>query len=217
MAGFTRGRVASPGVTHAHLDSPAWGLGLATVTTDGQVLDTWFPAERLGLGDPPAMDVPAGAPLSASSVFHLPLDAITDQPLPGLRTVAILVVVNSLAAAPKDAFEVYLRLHLLSHRMVRPHQANLEGIFGLLTNVAWTSVGPCPPERIDELRMKERIVGRRLAVYGVDKFPRMTDYVLPSGVRIADADRVRLGAHPAPGTTVMHEGLATSTPALSAR
>jgi 2,3,4,5-tetrahydropyridine-2,6-dicarboxylate N-succinyltransferase len=193
-------------VSSAHLDSPAWGLGLATVTAEGQVLDTWFPAERLGLGDPPPMDAPHGVPLSATSIFHLPNDAVTDRPLTGLRTVAVLSVSPSLAEAPKDAHEVYLRLHLLSHRLIRPHQANLDGIFGLLTNVAWTSAGPCPPDRVDELRLKERIAGRRLAVYGVDKFPRMTDYVVPSGVRIADADRVRLGAHLATGTTVMHEG-----------
>jgi 2,3,4,5-tetrahydropyridine-2-carboxylate N-succinyltransferase len=193
-------------VTSPHIDSPAWGLGLATVTDDGQALDAWFPAERLGLGDPPQMDAPPGVPLPASSVYHLPPDAITDRPLPGLRAVAILVVINSLAEAPKDAFEAYLRLHLLSHRLVRPNQANLDGIFGLLTNVAWTSAGPCPPERVDALRMKERIAGRRLSVFSVDKFPRMTDYVVPSGVRIGDADRVRLGAHLAPGTTVMHEG-----------
>jgi 2,3,4,5-tetrahydropyridine-2-carboxylate N-succinyltransferase len=190
----------------SHLTSPAWGLGLATLTADGQVLDTWFPADRLGLGDPPAMDAPAGVPLPAATLFRIPLAAIADKPLPGLRTVAILVVIESLAVAPKDAPDVYLRLHLLSHRLIRPHQANLEGVFGLLTNVAWTSAGPCPPERVDELRMVERVAGRRLAVYGIDKFPRMSDYVVPSGVRIADADRVRLGAHLAAGTTVMHEG-----------
>ena len=119
---------------------------------------------------------------------------------------ATFVVIESLAVAPKDASDVYLRLHLLSHRLIRPHQANLDGVFGLLANVAWTSAGPCPPDRVDELRLIERIAGRRLAVFGIDKFPRMSDYVVPSGVRIADADRVRLGAHLAPGTTVMHEG-----------
>jgi 2,3,4,5-tetrahydropyridine-2-carboxylate N-succinyltransferase len=150
--------------------------------------------------------MPAGVPLPAATVFQLPLEAVTDKPLPGLRTVAILVVVESLAVAPKDASDVYLRLHLLSHRLIRPHQANLDGVFGLLSNVAWTSAGPCPPERVDELRLVERMAGRRLAVYGIDKFPRMSDYVVPSGVRIADADRVRLGAHLAEGTTVMHEG-----------
>jgi 2,3,4,5-tetrahydropyridine-2-carboxylate N-succinyltransferase len=105
-----------------------------------------------------------------------------------------------------DDVDVWLRLHLLSHRLVKPHDANLDGVFGLLTNVAWTSAGPCPPERLDELRIIERAAGRVLSVFGVDKFPRMTDYVVPAGVRIADADRVRLGAHLAAGTTVMHEG-----------
>jgi 2,3,4,5-tetrahydropyridine-2,6-dicarboxylate N-succinyltransferase len=190
----------------SHLESPAWGHGLATLTADNQVLDVWFPAERIGLGDPPATDVPVGVPHSASDAFQLPVEATADRPLPGLRAVAIFVVVGSLADPPKDTYEIWLRLHLLSHRLVRPHQANLDGVFGLLTNVAWTSAGPCPPDRVDELRFQERAAGRRLAVYGVDKFPRMTDYVVPSGVRIADADRVRLGAHLAPGTTVMHEG-----------
>jgi 2,3,4,5-tetrahydropyridine-2-carboxylate N-succinyltransferase len=115
-------------------------------------------------------------------------------------------MISSLADPPKDTYDAYLRLHLLSHRMIRPHQANLDGIFGLLANVAWTSAGPCPADRVDELRWALRVRGERLAVYGIDKFPRMIDYVTPSGVRIADADRVRLGAHLASGTTVMHEG-----------
>jgi 2,3,4,5-tetrahydropyridine-2-carboxylate N-succinyltransferase len=113
-----------------------------------------------------------------------------------------VTVTAALAEPPQDVADAYLRLHLLSHRLIRPHQANLEGIFGVLPNVAWTSAGPCPPERVDELRMTVP----HLNVFSVDKFPRMTDYVVPSGVRIADADRVRLGAHLAPGTTVMHEG-----------
>jgi 2,3,4,5-tetrahydropyridine-2-carboxylate N-succinyltransferase len=95
---------------------------------------------------------------------------------------------------------------LLSHRLIQPNDSNVDGFFGMLVNVAWTSAGPCPPERLDELRVLERGAGRVLTVHGVDKFPRMTDYVMPSGVRIADASRVRLGAHLAPGTTVMHEG-----------
>jgi 2,3,4,5-tetrahydropyridine-2-carboxylate N-succinyltransferase len=129
-----------------------------------------------------------------------------DRLLPGLRVVEVATTIESLADAPVDAADAYLRLHLLSSRAIRPHQANLGGVFGLLTNVAWTSAGPCPPDRVDELRMLERADGRYLTVLGVDKFPRMIDYVTPSGVRIADADRVRLGAHLAPGTTVMHEG-----------
>jgi 2,3,4,5-tetrahydropyridine-2,6-dicarboxylate N-succinyltransferase len=174
------------------LRTPAWGFGIATVTAEGQVLDTWYPSGKLGLGAaPPAGDAPG--PLG-------------ERPLPGLRTVAVTTTVDSLANPPEDAHDAYLRLHLLSHRLIRPHQANLDGLFGLLANVAWTSAGPCPVERVDELRGIERFAGRHLAVYGVDKFPRMTDYVVPAGVRIADGDRVRLGAHLAAGTTVMHEG-----------
>ena len=174
--------------------SPAWGIGLATVTAEGQVLDTWYPAGYLGLGPAPAQ-----APT-------LPAGLTGPKALTGLSTVEVTVEIGSLADPIKDASDAYLRLHLLSHRLVVPNAQNLDGIFGLLANVAWTSAGPCPPERVDELRFIERAAGRHLAVYGVDKFPRMTDYVTPSGVRIADADRVRLGAHLAAGTTVMHEG-----------
>jgi 2,3,4,5-tetrahydropyridine-2-carboxylate N-succinyltransferase len=101
---------------------------------------------------------------------------------------------------------VYLRLHLLSHRLAKPRSLNLDGAFGLLANVAWTNLGPILPDQVEAVRFEERRSGRVLTVHGVDKFPRMTDYVVPSGVRIADADRVRLGAHLSPGTTVMHEG-----------
>ncbi|MET7877203.1 2,3,4,5-tetrahydropyridine-2,6-dicarboxylate N-succinyltransferase [Micromonospora profundi] len=179
----------------------AWGIGLATVTADEQVLDTWYPTGKLGLGE-----LPLVAGEDQSDVLDLPPAALGDRPLPGLRTVQVVTVIGSLDDPIKDAPDAYLRLHLLSHRLVRPNQLNLDGIFGKLANVAWTSAGPCPPERVDELRVIEQAAGRHLAVYGVDKFPRMTDYVVPSGVRIADADRVRLGAHLAAGTTVMHEG-----------
>ena len=116
------------------------------------------------------------------------------------------VVVDDLAAAPADTYDVWLRLHLLSHRLVAPHGQNLDGVFGLLTNVVWTSLGPCAVEGFEDTRARMRMHGQHVAVYGIDKFPRMTDYVVPTGVRIADADRVRLGAHLAEGTTVMHEG-----------
>jgi 2,3,4,5-tetrahydropyridine-2,6-dicarboxylate N-succinyltransferase len=174
--------------------SPAWGLGLATVTADGQMLDTWFPEGFLGLGE-----APAESPV-------LPAGLTGPRALPGLSTIEVRVTIGSLADPIKDAADAYLRLHLLSHRLVVPNSVNLDGIFGSLANVAWTSAGPCPADRVDELRFLERAAGRHLAVYGVDKFPRMTDYVVPAGVRIADADRVRLGAHLAAGTTVMHEG-----------
>jgi len=174
--------------------SPAWGIGLATSTADGQVLDTWYPDGFLGLGAEPA-EPPA-----------LPAGLTGPRTLPGLSTVEVRTTIGSLAEPIKDAPDAYLRLHLLSHRLVRPNELNLDGIFGMLANVAWTSAGPCPSDRVDELRLIERAAGRHLSVFGVDKFPRMTDYVVPSGVRIADADRVRLGAHLASGTTVMHEG-----------
>jgi 2,3,4,5-tetrahydropyridine-2-carboxylate N-succinyltransferase len=173
------------------------------------VLDVWFP--KLGLGPAPELTpepVP-GAPMSLTegeALLGLQPGTVGARLLPGLATAGVLVTIGSLADPPKDPFDVWLRLHLLSTRAVRPHEANLDGVFGLLTNVAWTSAGPCPPERVDELRMLERAAGRVLTVHGVDKFPRMADYVVPSGVRIADADRVRLGAYLAPGTTVMHEG-----------
>jgi len=189
--------------------SAAWGTGLATLTDEGQVLDTWYPAGQLALGVRPAEGPPASTPLPAAesaALLGLPAEAVGPRRLPGVRTAAVRTVIESLADAPKDTYDAYLRLHLLSHRLVRPHQANLDGIFGLLANVAWTTAGPCPVDRVDELRLLERAAGRVLTVYGVDKFPRMADYVVPSGVRIADADRVRLGAHLAAGTTVMHEG-----------
>jgi 2,3,4,5-tetrahydropyridine-2-carboxylate N-succinyltransferase len=176
------------------LTSPAWGIGLATVTADGQVLDTWYPTDRFGLG--PAPDgVDIGLPT-----------AVGDRALPGLRTTVVTVAIDSLADPPQDATDAYLRLHLLSARLIRPHQANLDGVFAVLANVAWTSAGPCPPDRVDELRALVRGAGGLLTVYGIDKFPRMVDYVTPTGVRVADGDRVRLGAHLAAGTTVMHEG-----------
>ena len=184
-------------------DSPAWGLGLATVTAEGQVLDTWYPAGKLGFGTPD-VEARAGVALPVTDLFDTGVPET--GPLPGIGTAAVLTMISSLADPPKDTFDAYLRLHLLSHRLIRPHEANLDGIFGLLANVAWTSAGPCPADRVDELRWALRARGERLNVYGIDKFPRMIDYVTPAGVRIADADRVRLGAHLAPGTTVMHEG-----------
>ncbi len=174
--------------------SAAWGVGLATVTADGQALDTWYPSGFLGLGD-----APANGPV-------LPPGLVGSRPLPGLSVVEVRTAIGSLADPIKDTPDAYLRLHLLSHRLVRPNEPNLDGIFGMLANVAWTSAGPCPPDRVDELRFLERASGRLLSVHGVDKFPRMTDYVVPSGVRIADANRVRLGAYLSAGTTVMQEG-----------
>jgi 2,3,4,5-tetrahydropyridine-2-carboxylate N-succinyltransferase len=126
--------------------------------------------------------------------------------LRGVRTDAITTIIADLDAPPTDTADVYLRLHLLSHRLVQPHGLNLTGVFGLLPNVAWTTAGPVPLADLDAVRLRARIESRPITVLSVDKFPRMVDYVVPEGVRIADADRVRLGAHLAAGTTVMHEG-----------
>ena len=116
------------------------------------------------------------------------------------------VEIVSLDAAPASTEDVWLRLHLLSLREARPNELNLEGVFALLNNVAWTSAGPVLPARVEELRALAAAEFHHLAVPSIDKFPRMSDYVVPDGVRVADADRVRLGAHLASGTTVMHEG-----------
>jgi 2,3,4,5-tetrahydropyridine-2-carboxylate N-succinyltransferase len=133
--------------------------------------------------------------------------ALLDAPEPlGGERVAVATFIGALSAAPVDAHDVYLRLHLLSHRLVRPHGMDMTGVFGLLNNVVWTDRGPFDPDGFDLARVQLRAQGHVLTVNGLDKFPRMTDYVVPSGVRIADASRVRLGAHLAEGTTVMHEG-----------
>ncbi len=131
--------------------------------------------------------------------------SVSDERAPLARAV-VVTFIGDLAAKPIDAHDVYLRLHLLSHRKVLPHGQSLEGIFGLLNNVAWTDAGPVDPDQVDRARLRLRARGVTMRIHSVDKFPRMTDYVVPGGVRIADADRVRLGAHLAEGTTVMHEG-----------
>ncbi|HWL97536.1 MAG TPA: 2,3,4,5-tetrahydropyridine-2,6-dicarboxylate N-succinyltransferase [Nocardioidaceae bacterium] len=170
----------------------AWGFGLATTTAAGRVLDTWYPAPALGS---PTDDEPPKELLALEG----------EDEARGVRRSVVLTRID-LAAALAGAEDAYLRLHLLSHRLVRPHGQNLDGLFGQLANVVWTSAGPCDPEGFEQTRLRLRAAGAAVQVFGVDKFPRMTDYVLPTGVRIADADRVRLGAHLASGTTVMHEG-----------
>ena len=172
----------------------AWGFGLATVDATDAVLDVWFPSPALG----PAPDD-----------YHVPSTLAALEGHDDVRRVTrtvIHVVVDDLDEPPTSTAEVWLRLHLLSHRLVPPQGQNLDGVFTLLTNVVWTNAGPCAVLDFEETRLRARDVGNHLTVLGVDKFPRMTDYVVPSGVRIADASRVRLGAHLAPGTIVMHEG-----------
>jgi len=170
----------------------AHAFGLATIDSSGSVLDVYYPAPALG--DP---DAGAEAPVELTAL------AGTDDAR-GTSSEVVQTVID-LDAEPVDAQDVYLRLHLLSHRLAPPHGLNLTGIFGLLANVVWTNYGPCAVDGFESTRLRLRASGP-VVVYGIDKFPRMVDYVLPSGVRIADADRVRLGAHLASGTTVMHEG-----------
>jgi 2,3,4,5-tetrahydropyridine-2-carboxylate N-succinyltransferase len=177
-------------------DAPgAWGFGIATTTFEGKILDTWYPDPKLGRPTADNDDPPAE------------LRALEgDDELRRVRRTVVRTVVDSLDEPPADVPDAYLRLHLLSHRIIRPREANLDGIFKVLPNVVWTSLGPCDPEGFEVTRLRLRAAGREVTVHGVDKFPRMVDYVVPTGVRIADADRVRLGAHLAEGTTVMHEG-----------
>ncbi len=178
----------------------AWGAGLTTVAADGTTLDALVPLARMGrvrrrgdVGGPPR----ARRRARAARYQHDELRNVT------IRPVRLTIDVD---APPETCADAYLRLHLLSHRLAAPHTLNLDGIFGVLTNVAWTDLGPVPVGELDDVRMRVRRTGRILHVHGVDKFPRMVDYVVPSGVRIADASRVRLGAHLAEGTVVMHEG-----------
>jgi 2,3,4,5-tetrahydropyridine-2-carboxylate N-succinyltransferase len=180
---------ATPPVTPA--TTRAWGVGTRTVSSNGAVLDAHF--RRLGWGDACPPHERDAAPPPASDAR---------------RGVAIVPVVAEIdtAVAPRDAADVYLRLHLLSWRLAAPRTLNLDGAFALLANVAWTNIGPVALDVLEEVREAQRRRGEHLTVNGVDKFPRMTDYVVPLGIRIADASRVRLGAHLAAGTTVMHEG-----------
>ncbi|GAC56226.1 tetrahydrodipicolinate N-succinyltransferase [Gordonia hirsuta DSM 44140 = NBRC 16056] len=180
----------------------AVAIGIATLTHDDVVLDTWFPDPGLTTGG----HRPAGTTvLSDVDTPRELLDAVGVDGARGVRTVAVRTVVADLNDDPVDTYDVYLRLHLLSHRLVAPHGQNLTGIFGLLATVVWTNFGPCAVDGFEATRARLRRRGQ-VTVFSVDKFPRMVDYVVPGGVRIGDADRVRLGAHLAPGTTVMHEG-----------
>ena len=174
--------------------SQAWAWGLATVHADGGTLDVYYPQPCLGHPGPADVDPPA-------ALRH---HADTD-PIRQVARIVIMTVID-LDAAPVDVADAYLRLHLLSHRLCRPGKLNLDGVFGLLPNNVWTSAGPARPQGFELIRQDLRAANGGLEVYGVDKFPRMVDYVIPSGVRIGDANRVRLGAYLADGTTVMHEG-----------
>ncbi len=167
----------------------AYGIGIATQNEAGQTLEVWFHA--LGLGNK-----------IGSEKFA---ELLTTDEIRKVRRVNLSIEID-LAQPAKDVADVYLRLQLLSHRIVKPHGLNLDGIFGILPNLVWTSVGPCEVNTFNQIQPLLRAKYASLVVYGVDKFPRMIDYVIPKGVRIADGDRVRLGAYLSSGTTVMHEG-----------
>lgn len=180
----------------------AWGIGLATLTDEDQTLDVWFPTPALG-----------PAPKDSSGPYGVPADlaalAGTDR---SRRTRQVVRHVSiDLDEPPAETADAYLRLHLLSHRLVEPNSVVLDGIEDVLPVVVWTSAGPCAVDSFEHVRLALRLAakGSPVRVYGVDKFPRMSDYVVPSGVRIAHADRIRLGAYLADGTTVTHEGLIT--------
>jgi 2,3,4,5-tetrahydropyridine-2-carboxylate N-succinyltransferase len=172
------------------IEQGASATGVATIARE-RVLDVYYAEPRLGAWGA------AGTQMTGQRAAD---DARR------VETVRVESSIGSLTDPPADAYDAYLRLHLLSHRLIRPHDANLDGLFGLLSNVAWTSHGPVDPADLPAVLRRFRAAGEPFQVFSVDKFPRMTDYVVPSGVRIADADRVRLGAHLAEGTTVMHEG-----------
>ncbi|HEX6299505.1 MAG TPA: 2,3,4,5-tetrahydropyridine-2,6-dicarboxylate N-succinyltransferase [Acidimicrobiia bacterium] len=163
----------------------AKAVGLATYSGE-KVLDVWYP-------DP----TDTSADLSNM--------AMADEPRK-VETRVVATTIDDLSQPPSDPADAYLRLHLLSHRVYKPHDINVDGIFGALNNVVWTSEGPCDVDSFTTVKQLLIGAGRPPMVRSVDKFPRMVDYVIPSGVRIADGDRVRLGAYLGEGTTVMHEG-----------
>jgi len=176
----------------------AWGAGLSTVASDGTVLDAWFRWFGWGeYGDDAMMREHAIDEQLGLRDEHDATRNVT------IRPIRLSIDVDE---APSSVADGYLRLHLLSSRLAAPHTLNMEGIFGALTNVAWTSLGPVAISELDDVRLRARKGGQSVRVHGVDKFPAMLDYVVPSGVRIADSTRVRLGAHLAEGTVVMHEG-----------
>lgn len=170
----------------------AYGFGIATQTQSGQTLECTF--YTLGLGSAPV-----------NNIDNNLKSLLGDDQLRKVKKVAVEVKID-LTQKPIDVADAYLRLQLLSHRLIKPHGLNLDGVFSILPNVVWTSAGACAVEGFEQIRPQLQSKYGNLVVYAVDKFPRMIDYVIPEGVRIADGDRVRLGAYLSSGTTVMHEG-----------
>ncbi len=179
------GKVVIPVTLNYVIKESVAAAGLATFA-GGRILDVWYP-------DPTSTAADLG-------------DLAGVDDLRGVETRVITTSIADLSHPPLNPADAYLRLHLLSHRVFRPHEISVEGIFGVLENVVWTSEGPCSIEGFAAVRQRFLTAGRRPTVLSVDKFPRMIDYVVPSGVRIGDGARVRLGAYLGEGTTVMHEG-----------
>jgi 2,3,4,5-tetrahydropyridine-2-carboxylate N-succinyltransferase len=184
----------------------AIGYGLATVAFDGRVLDTWFPAPELTSKILRSETTRLSSTEAARVLGDQVSQCVKKDDLRAVEMVAVRTGISSLKNAPIDAHDVYLRLHLLSHRLVQPRCLSLDGMFDLLTNVAWTSFGPCPLERLEALHWNTKRSGASFTISSVDKIPRMTDYVVPSSIRVQDADCVRLGAYLAPDTLIMQEG-----------
>jgi 2,3,4,5-tetrahydropyridine-2-carboxylate N-succinyltransferase len=184
----------------------ARAVGLATFTPDDRVLDTWFLRPERTDGGGAAGTTPVRAGDIEDALGAGAARAVVTDDVRGVHVRGVATTITDLQAPPLDTHDVYLRLHLLSHRLVLPNSINLEGIFGLLPTVAWTQLGPVAVEDLPAAQVRARSAGTPLMVHSLDKFPRMLDYVAPSGVRVADANRVRLGAHLAEGTTVMHAG-----------
>lgn len=180
----------------------AEAVGIANISMDGSVLDTWYPTPAL-VAQPsaPTGTVRLGAnelPPKLLNLVRIDEDRMVEQ-------VAVRTTIEDLNAPPIDAHDVFLRLHLLSHRMVKPLEMNMEQALDLLSIVVWTNKGPCLPKDFEHVRTSLRSRGL-IHVYGIEKLPRMVDYVVPDGIQITEAERVRLGAYLAPGTWVQREG-----------
>ena len=178
----------------AFIDSKAWGHGLATIAADGQILDVWYPNPKLG-----------AAP-QTDALWVVPKELDAQARRDDRRNVSIQVVRTEIELSQPviNTADAYLRLHLLSTLLVKPNTINLDGLIPSLPIVAFTNFGPMT--LADAERLRPHLQRDGVVIHSIDKFPRLVDYVTPAKVRIADANRVRLGAHLAPGTTVMHEG-----------
>ncbi|MDA1370474.1 MAG: tetrahydrodipicolinate N-succinyltransferase N-terminal domain-containing protein [Proteobacteria bacterium] len=202
----------------------SFGLGLATTNSQGEIIEVFYPDPRINPSPELAAQLTEICQLSATENLVIELDrdklksladalsnigetalaaALTEL---GNSQVSVIVCVLYTDTAPASIAEAFLKLHLLSHRLAQPHSLNLDGIFGVLRNLAWTSQGAIDLNDLPARQLQARVSGEVLDVISVDKFPKMTSYVVPKGVRIADTARVRLGAYIGEGTTVMHEG-----------